>query len=642
MQPRTSQLAANQGARGLSLSSQANSRGGIQKRRGALPRVDKDGDLDMEAGTGTSDRRSRAKRPRSDRMDIINDHPTGSRTNRGANRNTPRGPPKKDSFSKGSRAGSGVLNSSHRAQRSAEANQSISILGWRQSKAAANPDNGVSNLIEFLERKAKGSGDAVKITQSSIEGDNLIVMVKAKDAQKVLRLNTYTFAGAVLSIQPVGSEEASSVPACPELSESAQETKAILLKVLQDRYDPMLKLLNLAELGKDAELVKLGTFDQRTTTMKFFPTLMALCNEIFANREEKRNAILSVSLARNDLTNISLVYSLASTFPDLKNLDLSNNKLADMQALEGWRTRFQLLEVLLLNGNPIASIPGFESDLMDRYPLLYNINEIAIRPIPSQIAQAQGVQVPAPQGQMLAPQVVAPQAVAPQMQSLANLSPYLQLPASGNPSPDEMHKQLMELEMCRVTGMVRSYSRLCLEEFAWNYDVALQKFQEHKDNLPKEAFHGVVLSVPAEADMDSRNALVPETVSPHPIRIPLKVNHEPLWSGNVATVHALPKGEPSILEARFPALTRPCIATPMCAINLSDALQRGVQVLIWRVDHCLHEIVEKGNEVVVTGLKYCCGDRATALPLVSQRNPYIDEDNSARCEGAWARKKLSY
>ena len=108
-------------------------------------------------------------------------------------------------------------------------------------------------------------------------------------------------------------------------SSSAADTKAKLSAILAKRYFQDAKLLNLSALGTDPDLMAMGMFNTTSTESKFFPALMKIWEMNFTNSVTKREAVKSVSLADNQLANISVVTTLAQTFPDLENLDLSRN-----------------------------------------------------------------------------------------------------------------------------------------------------------------------------------------------------------------------------------------------------------------------------------------------------------------------------
>ncbi len=152
------------------------SRGGIQKRRSNLPRVDKDGDLSMDTGSSTrgNGRGSRA-RGRGGSLGH-NDSKGNSKPNSGI------APPQRGLFSgaalqkaiaRGMASGDMSLKGPNRAwktetlvkETSGRQNfqdgfgslDQITVLGLKQSKAASNKDGGVNDLLAFLERKASGN-----------------------------------------------------------------------------------------------------------------------------------------------------------------------------------------------------------------------------------------------------------------------------------------------------------------------------------------------------------------------------------------------------------------------------------------------------------------------------------------------------
>lgn len=154
----------------------------------------------------------------------------------------------------------------------------------------------------------------------------------------------------------------------------------VLKAVLSRRYNVGLKLLDLSQLGSDPELVNIGMFSTTSRESKFFPALMKICNDIFTTAHAKEEAIVSVSLARNALTNIASVTTLSQTFPALKNLDLSNNRFRNLTGLEGWRWKFHKLDHLILSGNPIETeVPNYEESILKWYPSLTNLNTVQVR-----------------------------------------------------------------------------------------------------------------------------------------------------------------------------------------------------------------------------------------------------------------------
>ena len=164
-----------------------------------------------------------------------------------------------------------------------------------------------------------------------MKGDSVIITASSEDIAQIQKLDKFSFAGSVLSIQacdPPSPQAKKSGEKEPTVSQAAQEAKDRFRAVLAARYDANLKLLNLSALALDAGLRRMGVFDGSTTTSKVFPAMMVVCDGLFKSPQEKRDAIVSVSLADNELADVSAVTTLAQTFPDLKNLDLSRNSKA--------------------------------------------------------------------------------------------------------------------------------------------------------------------------------------------------------------------------------------------------------------------------------------------------------------------------
>ncbi|KAF4636361.1 hypothetical protein G7Y89_g1743 [Cudoniella acicularis] len=378
---------APRGPRNSSPSIRGGGRGGIQKRRGGAGpvRVDKDGDLVMDPTTAGEKRRS-------GRGQI-----EGNAPSRGSGRG--RGGPSRN-------ASAGVLKAQQAIMRGIGAKQAnvlesritapgsqLQVDGLNESKAASNPDGGLESLLAFLERKASAldskSNRAIKIKKSLKKGDSVIITANPEDIAAIQKLDSFSFAGSVLRIQ---AYETQSPPTKgdkkDEPSPSAQETKERLKAVLASRYDGNLKLLNLSALAQDTGLREMGVFDGTTTTSKIFPALMVVCDSLFKNRQEKRDAIVSVTLADNDLADVADVTALAQTFPDLKNLDLSRNKIAQLSSLDAWGQKMKNLTTLLLTNNPIETqLATLKTDIMKRYPFLEYLNGVQVR-TPEEVAAA--------------------------------------------------------------------------------------------------------------------------------------------------------------------------------------------------------------------------------------------------------------
>ncbi|XMA19548.1 hypothetical protein WAI453_012339 [Rhynchosporium graminicola] len=368
------------GPRGSSPQVRGRGRGGIQKRRngGPAPKIDRDGDLNMDAAVSAADKpksgngsggRGRGRNP---------DRPGRSQAGP-ASRPGGRGNTISDRAKQNMIRGLGGKQANVLESRITDGGLRLQVSGLSESKAASNPDGGLESLLGFLERKASGldskSNRAVKIKKSSKAGDSVFITASPEDIAAILKLNNFNFAGAILTIRALDASGDA-----PDVPSATSEVKDQLRAVLASRYDAGLKLLNLSSLVADPGLNSMGVFNGSTTTSKIFPALMVVCNDLFKTKKEKQEAIVSVTLADNALTKVNEIHILAEMFPDIRNIDLSRNNLADLRSIDAWRRKFRNMEHLILVGNPIeAQLAELKDEIMKRYPKLHTLNNVQVR-----------------------------------------------------------------------------------------------------------------------------------------------------------------------------------------------------------------------------------------------------------------------
>ncbi|EKG22402.1 hypothetical protein MPH_00264 [Macrophomina phaseolina MS6] len=360
-------------------------RGGARKR-GPGGRADKDGDISMDA------------RPRNTTNRIGKSSARGGANSRaGPNRSSRSGlniNRLQDEVDM--RDASGQSASSKARPRNTNnpprlAYVKLRVSGYKKSKASANADRGVGSLVAFLENKATanrqkalkagrlaGNDVKVSIVNHHEESDDALTFnVPADIANTILRMDGWSFAGANLSIKKA---DRSREPT-PEQNENTAKLRATFTSVLDRRYNAETKLLDLSALGQDPDLKALGLFNMGSeTSAKVFPALMIHCDRIFKSAAEKREKINAVTLHSNELASLDNVKTLAHTFPDLKNLDLSNNKFAQLEDLRPWKTRFRKLDHLVVSGNPFElSAPEYHVEILKWFPSLRLLNGVQVR-----------------------------------------------------------------------------------------------------------------------------------------------------------------------------------------------------------------------------------------------------------------------
>ncbi|ODH50913.1 hypothetical protein GX48_02873 [Paracoccidioides brasiliensis] len=355
-------------------------RGGIRKR-GTTARIDRDGDLDMDgAGSG---RGRGGKRMRSDpgRIAVAGSVGQGRDTRRQLDKDKTLDALQKAIFSNAS-SQANVRQGRPRTQEKGLVQ--MTVRGWKQSRAASNPDGGIESLISFLEKKAlpphhdTASHSRLKISKSRVEGDAFVISVRPEQVPWVLRINGFSFVGQPLTIEEYRDSDFGRAQT-QIISQTTLDTKARMTAFLGKRYSEPQKLLDLSHLGTDLDLLAMGMFDTTTTESKFFPALMKICELTFGSLDKRRDLVQSVTLAQNKLPNVSSITTLSQTFPELKNLDLSNNQIKDIQSLLAWRWKFRELDFLDLTGNPISAEPNFKETMLKWYPKLRTLNQIQVR-----------------------------------------------------------------------------------------------------------------------------------------------------------------------------------------------------------------------------------------------------------------------
>ncbi|KAI0506101.1 hypothetical protein F5B22DRAFT_478631 [Xylaria bambusicola] len=377
---------------GQTSTSKGSSRGGISKRQNARPlKVDRDGDLNMDASAMGNSSRSQPKRS--------NNNATSSGPPTRTSSRNPRPTAKAQQIIQRALNGDSSQISARRSSRRTDVVPPVTlrVQGLKDSKASSNEGGGLKELLTFLERKSQTVGHAprpIRIKKSQINGDFVYITASKEDAVEILKVNNFIFAGATLQITevPEGLPNRDSAP----LSSTALEMKEQLRNVLSTRYDVNAKLLNLSTLGEDPTLNQMGFFRGEATPEKMFKALMAICEGLFKTPQAKRDAVVSISLAGNNINDVSQILSLTDTFPDIVNLDLSRNQFKDLKALQKWRHRLRSLQTLLLNDNPIeVGNPSYKAEMVTWFPKLLNLSGIQVR-TPEQVAAAEAASRPTP------------------------------------------------------------------------------------------------------------------------------------------------------------------------------------------------------------------------------------------------------
>ncbi|KAJ2160365.1 nuclear mRNA export, poly(A)+RNA binding protein [Coemansia sp. RSA 552] len=261
----------------------------------------------------------------------------------------------------------------------------VSIKGWRGGTEAS--------LKRFLDTK---TGQPVGITDVNYRGDIMYISVPGMGiAQELLRLSGIRFAGDKLTFQikthPVkfgpGGASAREAPAG---SSDSMAVRDRLVALLQTRVDPQGISLDLASLAQDKIIQSFGVDSLHD---KLFEAILVLAAQLYPG-------IVTVNLEGNELRSLKPVANIGAHFPDLKNLSLMNNQIADLRELNclsaaGSTVPLKKLNELILQGNPASEaelrLPGggasYVEKVQQRFP---TISVLDRNPVVPQAPPGQG------------------------------------------------------------------------------------------------------------------------------------------------------------------------------------------------------------------------------------------------------------
>jgi len=366
----------------------------------------------------------------------------------------------------------------------------LAVKGWIDSKLSSNPDSGISALLSFLEKKADR-----KILSHRLAGRTvLLITIHANDSSRFFHLNGFTFAGAVLKVEnsrpprnqangavqpptgPRSQQNGTFQSSRPLAKTPTSEVEKVMIAVIHKRYNAAEKYLTLEALATDPDFVATGLSQE--SAEKVFKALFTICEtKVFETPSKRREMVKSISLSSNSLTTVKDILSLSSAFPDLQNLDLSNNRFEDTGALRYWRNQFRNLEHLILSGNPVDLKPETKATILKWYPNLKFYNNEPVRNGPML-----GFSTPT---QPLAPQGSLPTSSHPEFPPGSTFG----VPQPGK-SEETLTKELMGLQFSFETKLKMQFVEQCLSANGWNWDAAVANFKAMQvaGSIPAEAY----------------------------------------------------------------------------------------------------------------------------------------------------------
>lgn len=421
----------------------------------------------------------------------------------------------------------------------------IAIKGWLKSNLANSKDQGVEALVGFLSKKA--SRPILSHTRAGAAV--LLITVDTQDQDRFFHLNGFTFSNATLIVEAArpprsqfnqqshsnnnqnfshnnsrGPPSSNGIPTHPQNSFRGQahgqaiprgprgqfqdnysrndssshrandptttELENLIIEVIRERYHAGDKHLILNALVVDPKITTSGLSSQ--DPVKVWKAIFTICEKhMWETASKRREAVQSVSLRDDNINSVKDILSLSNIFPTIKNLDLSNNHLADLDSLKFWKNQFRDLEHIILIGNPVSNNPDTLQTLLSWYPRLKLYNNEPVRD------QAGNINIPQIQPVLpnnalggLNPNPSIPQQPTP----TASHPEFPPGSTFGLPEPNKsaevLQKEQMGLQFSFETKLKMQWVENCLSANNWVYEAAIANFTELRaqNQIPPEAY----------------------------------------------------------------------------------------------------------------------------------------------------------
>ncbi|KAL8873105.1 MAG: hypothetical protein Q9174_001377, partial [Haloplaca sp. 1 TL-2023] len=264
----------------------------------------------------------------------------------------------------------------------------IAVKGVLESNVNNAHDDGLSAVRKWLETRANFGYnkpiDYVYLKNPRWEYDDMVFEVDRSDAQRILQSDGQLFHNVLMSVKRAHYQHRDD--RAPHLIGAGDSMKTELFQNILDKgYDATTRMLMLNNLGTDSQIQRGGTWNPAATRQKptdLFQGLVHFCEKknIFPSRAVKAEKVESISLSNNELTNVAPILEVAKAFPDVRNLDLSNNRLENLEALKLLRGKLKRLDWLIISPNPIdINEPNHARTIIDWFPTLRKLNMTQVR-----------------------------------------------------------------------------------------------------------------------------------------------------------------------------------------------------------------------------------------------------------------------
>ena len=276
-----------------------------------------------------------------------------------------------------------------------------------------------------------------------------------------------------------GQRQKQPEPPKPREPSQRDQLEDLMVSIVRKRYNAANHFLTFEALSKDADVQASAIIE--SPAPKVWSAFFTICeNKVFETPAKRREMVQSVSLAHNDLKDVKDVIALSATFPQLKNLDLSNNNISNAGDLRFWRNAFRSLEHIVFLNNPIMNQPEELKKITRWYRNLKMINNEPVVPDGMSLDAAFNNRTASP---------------APTMPGITT-HPEVDLTTFAQPLPGKPEEQLMKermgLQFSVETHLKMQYVEMCLAANGFNYDLAMKNLRElfEQGQVPADAFLG--------------------------------------------------------------------------------------------------------------------------------------------------------
>ena len=146
------------------------------------------------------------------------------------------------------------------------------------------------------------------------------------------------------------------------------EVQNALVTGLRGAFQEPYKHLDMSRITKEQVLRTVPGIAEADEE-KVWGEIFYLCkSQIWPKNQDRNFHVHSITLRENGIKNFRHIRSLGRIFPRLKNLDLGNNLIPDLNALQDLKGAFQQLEFLILDSNPVSSHQDLSATIRQWYP----------------------------------------------------------------------------------------------------------------------------------------------------------------------------------------------------------------------------------------------------------------------------------